>query len=120
MLAKSKHGAQAVEAARHAALQAGLGNHFLNQSDPYESVMEWYRGQTVAKEIGDPVAYKEKLKAEILAELTKGVATPKPAGQPQILPPSLSSATRASTASPVIQDTSDFFKSTLFAKPQRT
>jgi len=82
--------------------------------------MEWYRGQTAAKEIGDPVAYKEKLKAEILAELAKGVAAPAKPGQPQILPPSLSSATRASSVSPVVQDSSDFFRSTLFAKPQRT
>lgn len=122
MLAKSKHGAQAVETARDAAVQAGLGNHFLGQPDPYEAVMEWHRGQTAAKEIGDPAAYKEKLKAEILAELAKGIAAPGQArpGAPQILPPSLSSATRASTTSPVIQDAGDFFKTTLFAKPQRT
>ncbi len=119
MLAKSKFGAQAVEAARDAAVNAGLGNHFLGQSDPYEAVMEWHRGLTAAREIGDPTTYKERLKAEILAEIAKGVAPARP-GQPQVLPPSLSSATRASTTSPVIQDASDFFKSQLFAKPQRT
>ncbi len=121
MLAKSKHGAQAVEAARDAAVAAGLGNHFLGQPDPYEAVMEWHRGQTAAKEIGDPTTYKERLKAEILAELAKGVAAAPAArpGVPQVLPPSLSSATRASTVAPVIQDSGDFFK-TMFAKPQRT
>ena len=120
MLAKSKHGAQAVEAARDAALQAGLGNHFLNQPDPYEAVMEWHRGQQAAREIGDPAAYKEKLKQEILAELAKGVAAaPARPGQPQVLPPSLSSATRASTVAPVITDPNDFFKS-MFARPSQT
>jgi hypothetical protein len=117
MLAKKEYGAQAVETAREAALQAGLGRHFMAQPDPYQALMEWDRGQKAAKEIGDPVTYKERLKAEILAELAKGqpAAQARP-GAPQVLPPSLSSATRANTASPVIQDTGDFFKNTLFAR----
>jgi hypothetical protein len=121
MLARDKHGDAAVETARDAAKAAGLGDYFLNQQLPYQELMKWHTSQTIAKEIGDPAAYKEKLKAEILAELAKGVAAPaaRP-GQPQILPPSLSSATRASATSPVVMDAGDFFKSQLFAKPQRT
>lgn len=118
MLARSKHGDAAVEAAREAAVKAGLGTHFLQQANPYESLMEWDRGQKAAKEIGDPAAYKEKLKAEILAEL-KGAVPPRPGQPPQVLPPSLSTATRASVPNPLVQDTGDFFK-TMFAKPQRT
>lgn len=117
MLARSKYGDASVDAAREAAKKAGLGNHFLNQPNPYESLMEWQRGQTAAKEIGDPAAYREKLKAEILAEL-KGAPPPVP-GQPQVLPPSLSTATRAAVPNPQVQEPGDFFKS-MFAKPQRT
>jgi hypothetical protein len=119
MLAKKDFGAETVETARNAALQAGLGNHFLAQQDPYQELMKWHRGQIAAKEIGDPTTYKERLKAEILAEL-KGQPVAARPGAPQVLPPSLSSATRATTASPVIPDASDFFKTQLFAKPQRT
>jgi hypothetical protein len=122
MLARSKYGDEVVDAARQAAVDAGLGQHFLAKTDPYREVMDWHRGQQAAKEIGDPAAYKEKLKAEILAEL-KGQPVPGQQARPtvpQVLPPSLSSATRANTASPVIQDTSDFFNKSLFAKPQRT
>lgn len=119
MLAREKHGDAAVEAARDAAKAVGLGDHFLHQQLPYQELMKWHTSQTIAKEIGDPATYKEKLKAEILAELARGVAAPKPGQPPQVLPPSLSSATRASTTAPVTQDTGDFFK-TMFAKPQRT
>ena len=110
MLARKEFGAQTVETAREAALKAGLGDHFLRQADPYQSVVEWHRGQTVAKEIGDPVAYREKIKAEILAELRGQPVRP---GASQVLPPSLSSATRASAAGPVVTDSSDFFKNML-------
>jgi hypothetical protein len=109
LLAKGKYGAQAVEAAREAAVKAGLGNHFLTQNDPYESVMEWQRGQTAAKDIGDPAAYREKIKQEILAELR---GQPKP-GAPQVLPPSLSTATRADGSAPVVADSADFFRDML-------
>jgi hypothetical protein len=114
MLARKEFGSQTVDAAREAAVKAGLGNFFLAKSDPYQEVMQWYRGQQAATQIGDPTTYKERLKAEILAEM-RGQTAARP-GAPQVLPPSLSSATRASTNAPVIQDTGDFFKSTLFAK----
>lgn len=118
MLARSKYGDATVETAREAAVRAGLGNHFLTQPNPYEAVLEWHRGQQAAKEVGtDPAAYREKVKAEILAELRAAASKP---GQSQVLPPSLSSVTRASASVPGVQDTSDFFRSTLFAKPQRT
>ena len=118
MLAKKDFGAPAVEAARDAAVKAGLGNYFLTQADPYQAVMEWHRGQTAAKEIGDPAAYREKIKAEILAELRgQAPALPVKPGTPPVLPPSLSNATRASSTGPVVQDANDFFRSMMAKRP---
>jgi hypothetical protein len=111
MLARQKYGDAAVDAAREAAVKAGLGTHFLTQSNPYEAVMTWDRGQKAARDIGDPAAYREKIKAEILAELRGQPAPAQTASVPQNIPPSLSTATRANGAVPVVESANDFFKS---------
>lgn len=89
LLAEEKHGTEAVQAA-YAAFAA------LRQSDPqgseadYQSIMrsrhpfnaivDWHKKRQVADEIGnDPAAYREKLKAELLAEMQAKPADAAPA-----------------------------------------
>ncbi len=116
------YGSQAVDTARENAVKAGLGNYFLNQPEPYQALMEWHRGQVAAKEIGpDLKAWETKkeqeIEARILARLQQ--AAPARPGVPQVLPPSLSSATRASSVAPMVMDPVDHFKA-MFAKQPRT
>jgi hypothetical protein len=120
---REKYGDETVDAAVKEAHKAGLGQHFMKQPNPYKALMNWRTQQEIAQQVGpDLKSWEAKKEAEIRARIlaeTQQQPAARP-GQPQILPPSLSSATRANAASPVIQDASDFFKSTLFAKPQRT
>jgi hypothetical protein len=122
-IVREKYGDEVVDAAVKEAHKAGLGQHFMKQSNPYKALMNWRTQQEIAQQVGpDFKSWEAKKEAEIRARIlaeTQQQPAARP-GQPQILPPSLSSATRASTASPVIQDSSDFFRTTLFAKPQRT
>lgn len=115
MMARQKHGDALVDAARDAAVKAGLGTHFLTKQNPYgdgaDGVVGWYRGQQAAKEIGDPTTYRERIKAEILAELRGQPVPAQTASVPQNIPPSLSTATRANGSVPVVESANDFFKS---------
>lgn len=114
MLARGKYGDAAVEAARDAAVKAGLGNHFLTQANPYEAVMEWHRGKTLSEQVGpDLKAWETKKEQEIRARVLAEIQAVQRPGQPQVvLPPSLSTATRADGA-PVVQDSADFFRDML-------
>ena len=122
MLARRDHGSEKVDKAVQAAVEAGLNRNFMSQPDPYRALMDWHTAQDIAQQVGpDLKAWEAKKEAEIEARVLERLRTGvKPAATPQILPPSLSSATRASTTAPVIQDASDFFRNALFAKPQRT
>lgn len=114
--AKRIHGAETVAKAFEWAKESGYAKTFVGREDAYGEMVAAYQGLQLRQEIGDPVAYKAKLAAEIrqqvIAEL-KGGQPP-----PRNLPPSLASATSANGAVPVVQDSGDFFKS-MFSK-QRT
>ena len=112
--ARKEHGSPAVDAAFEAAQKAGFTNAFVNKPDAYGEMVRWHKAQQLQQTIGtDPAAYAEQLKAQIraqvLAELKQG--TPPPSN----LPPSLSSATRATPAGTpeVIGSDKDFFKATM-------
>ncbi len=114
MLARQKHGDQAVDQAIQAAIKTGLNRNFMQQSDPYRALMDWNNTQNVATQVGpDLNAYREKVRQEIIAEMRAG----RPA--PQNLPPSLSTAANAATAVAPMQESKDFFNS-LFAPQRRT
>jgi hypothetical protein len=118
MLAVKEHGAAAVEAARQAAIEQGLGQHFLARRDPYSDLMQWHRSQQLAQEVGnDPAAYRAKIEAEVRAKVLAEMRTGTP--PPRNLPPSLATATRANNAAPVVPDSSDFFKG-MFDRSRRT
>jgi hypothetical protein len=54
----------------------------MSSPSPYLALVDWHKRQVAAAEIGDdPAAYREKLKAEILAELQSDVSSRAPAQQ---------------------------------------
>ena len=106
--AREKFGAADVDAAFEAAQKSGFANAFINRPDAYGEMVDWYRAQKLRETIGtDPAAYTEKLKTDlrqqILAELKQG--SPPPSN----LPPSLSSATKASATPEANVSDKDFF-----------
>lgn len=112
--AREVHGDEAVNAAFEAATKSGFRQAFVNKPDAYGEMVKWHKAQQLQQTIGtDPAAYAEQLKAQIraqlLAEFKQG--TPPPSN----LPPSLSSATRATPAGTpeVIGSDKDFFKATM-------
>lgn len=53
-----------------------LHNQIVSSANPYKELVNWHKQQQVAAEIGDdPAAYREKVKAEIRAELEAEMAT---------------------------------------------
>jgi hypothetical protein len=115
-LVREKYGDEAVDQAVKAAKDAGLGNHFMQQRNPYKALMEWRNTQTIAQQVGpDLKAWETKkeqeIEARVLARLRAGQA-PQP-GAPQVLPPPLSTATRADGSAPVVADSADFFRDML-------
>lgn len=111
MLARRDHGDSEVDAAVQAAVQAGINRNFMTQPDPYGALMRWHQAQKVAQEVGtDLTAYRQKIAEEVRAQiLAEAKAQGRPA--PQNLPPSLSTATRASVPNMQVLPDSDFFKS---------
>lgn len=79
MQAVDKHGTEAVDRAFNelASLRASNDPSFeveyrriMSSPHPYGSLVEWHKKRQAVAEIGDdPAAYKEKLKAELLAEM---------------------------------------------------
>lgn len=58
-----------------AAKNPALVHEFTQQRDPYGFVMQWHTRNSVIAEIGeDPAAYKERIRAELLAELQPAAA----------------------------------------------
>ena len=111
-LIREKYGDEAVDAAVKAAHEAGLGGYFMKQKSPYKSLMEWRNNQTIAQQIGpDLKAWETKKEAEIEARILAKHGIRQPAPVPQNIPPSLSTATRANGAVPVVESANDFFKS---------
>ena len=104
------YGQEQVDEAFEAARQVGIAQVFINQPDPYGELVKWHRSQQLLREVGDdPEAYKKQLmdqiRQELLAETQQGN---KPA--PSNLPPSLSTATKASTSPQVVTDDQEFFR----------
>jgi hypothetical protein len=93
MMAIEKHGQEAVQAAMQAIEQEVARNpaarfevqRMMTSQHPYGELVAWHKQRSVLSEIGtDPAAYREKLKAEILAEIQQtGIIPQAPVpGQP--------------------------------------
>jgi hypothetical protein len=113
--ASKTYGRELVEEASRAAFERGLDGHFASRANPHEEAVSWYQAERLKNEVGnDPAAYKERVKAELRAELLAELRAGTPA--PQNLPPSLASATKASSTMEVVPDARDFFKSMMTHK----
>lgn len=116
MLARGKHGDAVVDAAVQAAIEAGVNRNFMAKPDPYKALMDWHNTQTIAQQVGPDLksweARKEaEIRAKVMAEMgIKPAAVNGVVPQTTTLPPSLSTATRANNAVPVVEDANDFFK----------
>ena len=102
-MAEQQHGADKVQAAYDAMDQA-INNGELNRDqvigelrqsmDPFGDIMAWHQRHQALSEIGtDPNAYRERVRAELMAEMNGGArpagdpppaSAPKPAAPPQI------------------------------------
>lgn len=72
---------------------AQLRAAMLQSDDPVGIAMSWYQRRSVLQEVGsDPAAYREKLKAEILAELQQGNAAQATQPAAQVMPSNLAGA----------------------------
>ena len=78
LMAEEKHGREAVSAAMQAIQDEVDRNpaarfevqRMMQSPHPYGALVEWHKQRSVLSEIGtDPAAYRERLKAEILAEI---------------------------------------------------
>jgi len=101
------HGREAVtemETAIGEAMQAGdpempiLRARMSQTDDPVGVAMEWHNQRKISREVGnDPKAYREKLKAEILAELQASGAVPQKPAMPAVMPSNLAGARNVGT-----------------------
>lgn len=112
--ARTTHGSEVVDQALEAAQRAGYDAMFVNRPDPYGEMVDWYRGQQVAQEIGtDPAAYRARIEAEVATRVRAEVMAQLQAGRtpPQNLPPSLSTSTNASGGVEHVPSAKDHFNS---------
>jgi hypothetical protein len=65
----------------------------MSSPHPYGALVDWHRKQQVLSEIGsDPAAYKEKLKAEVLAELQGSGGVQQQRATPSAMPSNFATA----------------------------
>jgi len=107
MIAEDKHGADAVKAAITAFVEAGQADReglrpvyeaIRKSPHPYGMMVKWHDERKKAAQSAeitkDPDAYREKLKAELLAELQAAPSTPDP-----VMPSNLAAARNVGTRS---------------------
>lgn len=94
--ARTQHGDEFMDDALEAAQKAGVVDQFRGKKDPWGDLAKWHKAEKAKAEIGDdPVAYKERLKAELLAELRSETA-----GRSVSPPASLAGQTNLATSTP--------------------
>jgi hypothetical protein len=80
-----------------------LAEKLKTHANPAKFAYETAAKQIALDEIGDPVAYREKLKQELLAELNGSKPADKPAKQPIEKAPSLATASAAGSNTSVVK-----------------
>lgn len=98
MMAADKHGEEAVNSALAEMTRRVNANpqgtrfeydRIMAAPHPYGELVKWHKAQTALGEYGDdPKAYREKLRAELLAEIQSGQQQQAPAVDPNALPSS--------------------------------
>jgi hypothetical protein len=85
MLANDKHGPETVQGALEtlrSAMQSGDQTavddyrRIMSNPHPYGELVAWHQRRQTMQEIGDPAAYREKVRAELMAELQASQAAP--------------------------------------------
>ena len=99
IMARQAHGDDAVAAAQRAFLEASqqnpaLGEQLQGQVHPYDFVMRWHKQHQLMSEIGqDPDAWRkaetERIRQQVLAELSGKGVSPQPSRSSQQPPPSI-------------------------------
>jgi hypothetical protein len=107
MMAVEKHGEEAVNEAYQAlaAMKAAGGPEFqatfqqvMSSPHPYGALVAWHGKQKVMSEIGsDPAAYREKLKAELLAEMQANGGQPQAQQPAPVMPSNFATARNVGT-----------------------
>jgi hypothetical protein len=97
--ARKEHGALFEEARDWLATRPDIEQWAQAQDDPWDAAINLYKREKMASEIGDdPAAYRERLKAELLAELQQG--EPQPASPAMTAPRIPTPAATARSAAP--------------------
>lgn len=98
-MARMAHGDEVVNAALHAAQQAGVVGQFQAKRHPWGELVKWHEQHQALAEIGDPKSYRAKIEAEIRAEMAAEQVT-----QQIKAPPSMASETSISGRAPQAAD----------------
>lgn len=127
-----EHGQEKVQTAFNAMHQAAISGDRDAQAavarvkqsiDPYGDIVAWHQRTSVLSEVGnDPAAYREKLRAELLAELNAGGQKPPAQQQQRPTPtalPSLNRVTAAADEDEEEEDAREVFNSSLRAGVRR-
>ena len=100
-IAEIRHGEETVTAAFQAMEQGmqsdpavrGEYQRIMNSRDPWGELVRWHKRNSALQEIGDdPAAYKERIKAEIQAELQQGNSQQPAQQRPGVMPSNLAGA----------------------------
>ena len=99
-----KHGQETVDSAFNAlkskmATDPSMGaayQQIMASVHPYQALVDWHRRQSAIDEIGnDPNAYREKLRAELLAEMQEQTRMTQPS--PSVMPSNFSGSRNVGT-----------------------
>ncbi len=105
MMASDKHGEEAVNAA-YAEMQNRMQSNprgaqfdyqrIMASPHPYGELVKWHKSQAALSTYGDdPTAYREKLRAELMAEMQGGQQQAPQTQQPPVMPTSFAGARNA-------------------------
>lgn len=108
-LAVREHGAETVKGA-YAEMEkriasgdpAATANYqtIMRSDDPWDNLVQWHKRESAIAEIGqDPNAYREKLKAEVLAELQQQNGQPQGGSPASVMPSNFAGARNVGTRS---------------------
>ena len=108
MIAEDKHGQETVQSAYQAMAQAlqsdpaaqGDYQRVMQSPHPYGALVTWHNDRKARQEMADPAAYREKLKAELMAELQAAQQTDPAQKQPADKQPMPSNFTSARNQGP--------------------
>lgn len=133
LVATSVHGAEKVQTAERAFMQAVNSKQLdpadyhrvVNSPNRWDAAVQWHKRQSALAEIGDdPANYRERVKAELLAEIQKtgrlpDLTPPSGAAAPAVMPSNFADARSAGSRAAGPGDQGDPSISEILASKQR-